>query len=246
NTMSAPRAITVSNRGTSPLAINQITFTGANSGDFAETDNCGTPVAGGASCTVSVTFTPSTGGTESAAVSVADNAAGTPQTVPLSGTGSTNSVMLSPAFLNFGFQPPGTSSPPKTVTLSTTGTGTVTINSVAIAAGFNGDEFTQTNNCPTSMPAGSSCTISVTFAPTRSNPANATLTVNDSAARSPQVVGLTGTGAYSVVPTGPPTHWVGSDGYGAYSNSSVAVSSISSGTFGAFPGTVVVVYCGSG
>src|SRR5205823_5153992 len=82
NTMSAPRAITVSNRGTSPVAINQITFTGANSGDFAETDNCGTPVAGGASCTVSVTFTPSTGGTERAAVSVADNAAGTPQTVP--------------------------------------------------------------------------------------------------------------------------------------------------------------------
>ena len=79
-------AITLSNPGTAPLAISSVTLTGANAGSFAIVNNgCASTLAVGASCTVSVTFTPSAAGSFSAALTVAD-AVGT-QSAALSGTG---------------------------------------------------------------------------------------------------------------------------------------------------------------
>ena len=59
----------------------------ANPADFAETTTCGESLAAGATCTISVTFTPGSVASFTATVSVADNAAGSPQTVTLSGAG---------------------------------------------------------------------------------------------------------------------------------------------------------------
>src|SRR5262249_34977236 len=83
-TTSAAQGLTLSNTGTAALAISGI----ATSGDFAQTNNCGTSLAAGANCTINVTFTPTATGARTGTLSVTDNAAGSPQTASLSGTGA--------------------------------------------------------------------------------------------------------------------------------------------------------------
>src|SRR6059058_2917664 len=82
----------MSNTGNTPLTINSITLTGANANNFALTSASTCPLGGGTvsaagSCTIVVTFTPTSKGGKTAAVSVADSASGSPQQVSLSGTG---------------------------------------------------------------------------------------------------------------------------------------------------------------
>lgn len=91
---SAPQSVILSNTGNTALAITSLAVTGANAGDYSETGNCGSSIAAGANCTIAVLFTPSAGGAGTAALSIADNATGSPQSVSLSGTG-THDVILS-------------------------------------------------------------------------------------------------------------------------------------------------------
>ena len=78
----------MTNKGSTSVSITSISITGTNSGDFRQTNNCGSSLASGASCFVNVTFTPSAKGKRTASVSVSDNGGGSPQTVGLSGTGT--------------------------------------------------------------------------------------------------------------------------------------------------------------
>ncbi|HET8905604.1 MAG TPA: choice-of-anchor D domain-containing protein, partial [Ktedonobacterales bacterium] len=90
NTTSAPQIITLKNTGTAALSIGSITITGVNAADFAQTNTCpigAATLAAGASCTVSVKFSPTVQQSESASVQVADNASSSPQSASLSGTG---------------------------------------------------------------------------------------------------------------------------------------------------------------
>ena len=86
-TTGAAQAVTLSNTGTAALNISSIAVTGTNSGDFGQTNNCGTSVAAGAQCTINVTFTPTASGTRTAALDITDNASGSPQAASLTGTG---------------------------------------------------------------------------------------------------------------------------------------------------------------
>jgi len=86
-TSSASKPVKLTNSGTATLTITLIKITGTNGGDFSQTNNCGTSVAAGTSCTLNVTFKPAAKGTRSASLSVTDNATGSPQTVSLMGTG---------------------------------------------------------------------------------------------------------------------------------------------------------------
>lgn len=86
-TTSAAQTITLTDVSTTAMIISGITITGANATDFTQTNTCGTGIAGRAKCTISVSFKPSATGTRKAAVSVADNAGGSPQIVALTGTG---------------------------------------------------------------------------------------------------------------------------------------------------------------
>jgi hypothetical protein len=87
---SAPQSVTLTNNGNVALTITGI----STSGDFAETNNCGTSVSPGGSCQISVTFTPTATGNRTGVVSVADNAPGTPQTIALSGEGSSLGLQI--------------------------------------------------------------------------------------------------------------------------------------------------------
>jgi len=76
--------VTLSNIGTAPMTINGISLTGSN--HFSQSNNCGGSLAIGASCTVNVTFSTNQVQTVTGTLSFSDNAPGSPQTVPLTGT----------------------------------------------------------------------------------------------------------------------------------------------------------------
>lgn len=204
---SAPQTVTLMNNTSDPIpfANGDLSFTGTNAGDFASPSNtCGASIAAGASCTVNVTFTPATTAAESATmvitVMITGGGVTTPQTfdVGLSGTGSAAApgVGLSPTSLVFGGQLLTTTSAAQTVTLTNTGTGALTINSIAASGDF-AETSTGASACPVSpatLAAGTNCTISVTFAPTAVGARKGTLTITDNAGGSPQTVPLSGTG----------------------------------------------------
>jgi hypothetical protein len=79
----------LSNTGTAPLTINNISLAGANPGQFTITGNtCGASLPIGGSCTINVAFSPNRAGSFTATLRVADNAPLSPQTSTLTGTGN--------------------------------------------------------------------------------------------------------------------------------------------------------------
>jgi uncharacterized protein YkwD len=96
-TASDPLAVTLANGGSATLNISSTSLGGANVADFAiASSTCGTSVAPGGSCSISVRFTPGVVGARSANLWVADNASGSPRLVTLSGTGTTPPVLGTP------------------------------------------------------------------------------------------------------------------------------------------------------
>jgi len=186
NTASAPLNVTLSNTGSAVLNIASIT----TSGDFAQTNTCGTSLANGTSCTISVTFTPTAAGPRAGAIIVTDNAPGSPHQVPLTGSGLLAPIVtLAPGSLTFTGQPVGSTSAPQTVIL--TNTGSAALNITTMAASGN---FAQTNTCGASVAPGISCTITVTFTPTAPGSRYGSVTLTDNAVNSPQTIGLAGDG----------------------------------------------------
>jgi large repetitive protein len=127
---------------------------------------------------------------------LADNAPGSPQAVVLNGTGvAVPAAALAPSLLMFGTEDINVPSSPLRVRLSNDGTaalGGITIG----LTGANAADFALSNNtCLSSLSAGSSCTVSVTFTPSATGARNATLQFADDAANSPQSVPLSGAGA---------------------------------------------------
>ncbi len=92
NTTSSVQTITLTNVGSATLTINSIT---TSSTDFIQNNTCGSGVAVNATCSINVNFTPIAPGSESATLSISDNASGSPQTVALSGTGISLGLALS-------------------------------------------------------------------------------------------------------------------------------------------------------
>jgi hypothetical protein len=187
HTTSKAQQVTLTNSGTGTLIISNI----ATSGDFAQTNSCGRTLAVGASCSISVTFTPTVKGQRSGALTITDNAIPTTQTVSLSGTGTI--VNLSSPKLTFAPQKVGTRSNPLSVTVTNVGKTSLTITGIAIG-GTNRSDFSQTNTCPAVLAAGKNCTISVTFKPTAIGSRTANVAITDNGGGSPQLVALSGTG----------------------------------------------------
>jgi hypothetical protein len=88
NTKSQGQTITLTNLGAASVTINSIAITGADAGDFAKSQTCGSSIAAGASCTIETTFHPTVKGARTATLVVNDNGGGFQQTVSLSGTGT--------------------------------------------------------------------------------------------------------------------------------------------------------------
>jgi len=92
---SAAQTVTVTNSGTTSATVSGVTV----SGDFSQTNNCGSVAVGG-SCTVTVTFKPTASGARTGTLTVTSNANNSPASVAVSGTGigaSTNLAAGQPA-----------------------------------------------------------------------------------------------------------------------------------------------------
>ncbi|MGH9416775.1 MAG: beta strand repeat-containing protein, partial [Terriglobales bacterium] len=223
---SAAQTVTVTNTGTAPLTVASIT----TSGDFAEADNCtATPLAAGASCVVNVTMSASTTGSRTGTLNIYDDADGL-HPVALSGVGAAATVQLAPTQLAFGSQPiPGANiavaGSPQTVVLTNSGNAALAIASIAASGAY-----TQTNTCGASLAANTSCTISVTFAPTLEGQQTGALVITDNASGSPsQSVALAGIGSPNGLVLAPPVLAFGGAAVGVTSAAQTATLSNNTG-----------------
>jgi hypothetical protein len=198
-TTSAGQNVTLTNNQSATLNITKIFGSGADPGDFGVSSNCGSTLAAGSSCTITVTFKPTTTGARTATLNVSDDASNSPQQVSLTGTGtSAPTLTISPTSVSFGNYAVGFTTPVTPVTVTNTSTSTVTFTSIALS-GTNTADFGESNNCGTSLGAGAACTINVTFTPATTGAFTASVALTDNAGNSPQSVPLSGTGVAPVV-----------------------------------------------
>jgi hypothetical protein len=195
NAASAPMPVTVTNTGSASLPISSITLSTPSPNPFSQTNTCGSSLAAGAHCSISVVFTPLLSGSTASTLSInAGGGAGT-QTVALSGTGIVPTYTVLPASLAFGSQMMNVASAPMSVTVSNTGTLPLSISSIATSAA-SPNPFSQTNTCGSSLAAAASCTVSVVFNPTQAGSATGTLSINVGGAVS--TLNLSGSGTFQV------------------------------------------------
>ncbi|MET7424854.1 choice-of-anchor D domain-containing protein [Dactylosporangium sp. NPDC005555] len=179
------QTVLVTNTGSGPATVSGITATG----DYTRVTTCGTVIAAGANCTVTVTFHPTAAGTRTGTLTVAYG--GSSVGVALSGKGvATGSPALTanPTTLNFAATTVGSYSGAQTVTVTNTGTAAANVSGVSVAG-----DYSQTNTCGTTIAAGANCTVSVTFRPTVTGTRTGSLTVNYGG--TPLSVVLSGQGA---------------------------------------------------
>jgi len=180
----AAKAFTLTNNQSVTLNVSSV----AVSANYAETDNCQPTVAPLGHCTINVTFTPPGVGTFNGTLTVTDDAANSPQSSTLSGTGLAQAT-INKTSLTFGLQTVGTTSAPKQATLKNNLPTPLTFSTVTTG------DFAESDTCGGSVPAnGGTCILNVTFTPTATGTRTGTLTVNNSSVDTPFVVSLSGTG----------------------------------------------------
>lgn len=214
-TTSVAQEFQISNPGSSAVTVKITTLTGSDRGDFGLVpgrNHCkDASLAPGAQCTLAVTFTSSSVGPRSAALSVTtDNPETAPLNVPVSGTGIRTGVRVTPSAIDFGNQQVGTQSAAKSVTLVNDGDSDVVVVDTSIT-GQNPTDFdapSKTNFCEGQrVGQGESCNLEVRFAPLDMGPRSALLSISDDAPGSPHRIELSGVG---LPPTSAPS--AGGDG----------------------------------
>jgi hypothetical protein len=210
--VSAPQTVTLDNTGTATLYINNI----LTSPDYTvSTSNCATIVPG-ASCTLTVTFTPqsstqqgSGNGMRVSSIEVSSNASTSLEFISVVAVSSPSSLTLAPSSLNFGTVLVGTNST-QSVQLTNTGTSAITMGILSATTNLTaaaGDYTVAAGSClqpGLTLAPTTSCTVQVAFAPTQPGTITGTLSIASSASTLPLVVGLTGVGVQShmqILPT---------------------------------------------
>jgi hypothetical protein len=219
-TSSAPQTVNLTNSGNSALNIQTVAVGGSSDFVVGSGTTCtnGSSVAINGSCIIQVIFTPATSGQKSATLTIADNAPGSPQQISLAGTSSSAALSFSPTSVSFPAQFVGTSGLPQTLTVTNTGSVTLTITAVTASAA----DFGVLSNCTNPVAPGSNCTIGVFFSPTAGGTRTGTLKITDNAGNSPQTVTLTGSGLdFSMTPGAASTATVSA---GQTANYSIAIA----------------------
>jgi Abnormal spindle-like microcephaly-assoc'd, ASPM-SPD-2-Hydin/Beta-propeller repeat len=197
NGTSSTLPLLIADAGSQDLTVSGLAVSGANAADFSVAPGQCATVSGGSNCKVNVSFRPSASGARSAVLTVTSNAVNGPQTIQLTGIGQTLAASLSPGSLDFGSQNQGSTSVPLQATLTNTGNASLNITSITSSG-----DFSQTNNCGTTLAASASCQIAVVFAPSILGSESGTLSIADNATASPQTIPLTGTGTAPSVSIG--------------------------------------------
>ncbi|MGM9488576.1 choice-of-anchor D domain-containing protein [Ideonella sp. YS5] len=200
---STAQTVTLTNSGSAALSITDISA----ASPFSATHACGSSLAAGANCKISVVFTPTGSGAASGNLSVSSNASGSPHTVGLSGTG----VLASTGILQwtdssavaFGNATVGDDAATHTLTLSNTGSGTATLGEFTVS-GSNAADFRVdgSSTCAASqqLAAGAQCTLVLGFSPSAAGARSASLAVSATNASTPDAIALSGTGVAAAAP----------------------------------------------
>jgi len=167
NATSTAQSVILTNTGNTSLSVSSVSV----SGQYAQSNTCGSSVAAGANCVVNVTFNPTTMGSQAGTMTVV-TAAGT-YSAALSGTGLLAVDAVNPTSLSFGNQPISTTSAALTATLSNTGNTTSALSSATVSGPFT----IASSTCGASLAANASCVYSVTFTPTAMNGAAGSLSI---------------------------------------------------------------------
>jgi hypothetical protein len=143
-------------------------------------------------CTVTVVMTPTSTACCSTNIQIFDTVTGLATYVsPVGGTGGLPVVSLNPPGLSFAARSVGSTSIAQQVTLANVGNANLVLNSITLS-GPNPGDYTQSNNCGSSLPPNGECSISVSFAPIASGTRNATIQIISNASTSPDTVSLAG------------------------------------------------------
>jgi hypothetical protein len=193
---SAAQTVTVTNSGNATTGLQTAALTGANAAEYTITANtCPTSLNAGASCTITLTFTPAASGSRTATLSVPGG--NNTVTVALNGTGtSIASVSVTPANLTFTTTPINQASTAQTITLSNSGGTAATLGTPALS-GTNAIDFAiSATTCATTLAGNATCTYSITFTPTATGTRTATFSVGESSLGIANTfkIALTGTG----------------------------------------------------
>jgi hypothetical protein len=201
-TTSASLPLTVTNSGTASLTVSAITIAGLDADQFkVYSQSCmNGPIAPGGRCTVNVKFAPTSTGPKDAVLKLTDDSPAGSHTSPLTGTGIASDVSFDTP-LNFGDQTTGTTSASQTLTVTNSGTASLTVGTVTIA-GTDPTEFNLVSEtCTTAAVApGASCQVTVTFSPTTAGAKSAVVRLTDDAPGSPHTSALSGNGVDPIPP----------------------------------------------
>ena len=193
------KSVTLTNTGTSAVSISGASVIPADSAASKEFSvssfACPSALAANRSCFIQVSFSPASNqtGVQSASLVITDSAVGSPQSVPLTGTPINPQVSLSTSSLNFGTQKVGSTSSRMRITLKSSGTTPLNLQSVSIKGNFAIASETTCVNGDTLSPLAN-CIINVTFTPKSRGAAHGSLIIIDNALAGEQLVSLSGTG----------------------------------------------------
>jgi len=187
-TSSPPETVLLSNPGSMPLKIQSV----ATSGDFSQTNACGSTMAVGANCQINLTFTPNGSGVRTGTLIINDNLTSSPQFIVLTGKGISSSPVasLSVSRLIFAGSDLGAAAPAQMVTLTNTGNAALSLANIRID-GIGRNDFSQLNDCGNLLNPQENCIIAVNLTPTAISE-TANLVITDNADDTPQRVSLIG------------------------------------------------------
>ncbi len=195
--------IQVTNSSTTTAIFNGIAATG----DYTVSGSCPTPggsLAPSTSCMLQTTFAPTHPGIRAGVLKVSSSLSTLPLTVALTGTGAQSHLQANPSSFNFGSLALAASAN-LTLTLSNTGNAPI----ANLALGITGDYAITTPCALTTLAAGASCSVTLTFTPTALGSRSGALTIISSDANSPTILPLTGTGVpngtFTLTASGNPT-----------------------------------------
>ena len=194
NATSGPQKVTLTNTGGAPLMLGAVQIVGPVGTPFGTTaDGCSDQTVGaGDTCTIEVTFAPTSAGSYAASLQFSDNADNSPQSLAL--TGSSEPVFAS-AGLSFGSVAVGNSEGPSNLIVDNEGAAPLMVSSVQLTGPQASSFRVTTDGCSgQAVPPVESCTVGIAFSPLVAGPNSASLSVTDNASGSPQAVPLSGAG----------------------------------------------------
>lgn len=186
----AEKDVAFHNATDATVTFKSITISGGDYAIAVNTDKkCGSSVPAKSWCLVGVTFSPTSLGTRTGTLTFVYDAANSPLTIPLSGTGS-GPLTVSPIGLAFGSLRVGLTSSRRLLTI--TNRQTTAFNLSAPSA--TGDFAITRTNCGTSIGPGQRCLVEATFTPTSAGPRTGQLSLPYGTPNPSLVANLTGTG----------------------------------------------------